>query len=345
MAFNGVPWMVGGGSSGPLHNADLGRLVLYLATQGFQGVLSPLDFVPSALSTPDHYINISPGAGVWICKAPGTFAQSYGDYMSSQYTLELTPNITASTRSDLVVARIDDIYADPSADPPADQQTGPYAGFKIYPNVDPGTTSIEQIAPSATAFDICRIDWPANTSAVTNSYIKDLRQVIDIDGQKIGGLFVEKIWTDIKPTGITDDNLLESQSTYKDWPVAASWQLPIPNTASYADISARVFNADQTLGPCWGQARMVLSTTSPAMTVYTQEVEFVQVYWGAGVPTSLIIPAGGRVSIPAAMRGKVATLKMQAKQQVDAATTGTVTANRGTQVEVWVNFKRLPVLS
>ena len=347
MGFNGVAWMIGGGTSGPLHNADLGRMVLYLATQGLEGVLSPLDLKITALSTPDHFVNVAPGAAVWLSKAPGTFAQSYGDYMSAQDTINLLPNITASPRSDIIAARIIDNYADPAAPPATDPVTGPYAVFYVVQNVSSSATSIKQVDPSLTAVSLARIDWPANTSAITAAMIKDLRSVIDIDGQRQNVPqagdppgFVENFWTDIKSGGTSSDTLLESENSFTNWPLVANWTISIPDNATYMDISIKVWNSSQTIGPVWGEARVNITTTSPTTTITSSPLPFNMDVAGSFVT----IPCGGRLAVPAAMRGKVATLKMESRQYVDAATTGTLEA-KNTQIEAWIHFKKFPTLS
>lgn len=347
MGFNGVAWMIGGGSEGPLHNADLGRMVLYLASQGLTGVLGPLDLKPSALGTPDHFVNIAPGAAIFPCRAPGVFAQAYGDYMGSEETVELTPNISASTRSDLVIARVNDYFADPSADPPADEVVGPYCVFDIIPNVSPSTTDVFQVEPTASAVNILRVDWPANTSAITGTMIKDLRSVISLDGQRSDEQqpgdppgFVEYLWTDIKAIGSSDDILLESHNTFRNWPASANYIFKVPIDATYADISMKVLNSSQTIGPVWGETRVVVTLASPLTTSTTQLVPF-----NMDVAGSLVlITAGGRISIPAAMRGKLVTMQMQSRQYVDAATTGSLNA-KNCQLETWVHFKKFPTLS
>lgn len=347
MGFNGVAWMIGGGETGPLHNADLGRMVLYLATQGLEGVLSPLDLRVTALDTPDHFVNISPGAAVWKSRAPGTFAQSYGNYMSSQEAFELIPNISASARSDLLIARIIDNYADPGAPPPADEVVGPYAIFEVLSNVSDSCTSFDQVDPSLTAVNLARIDWPMNTSAITQAMIKPLQSVINLDGQRSDEEqpgdppgFVEYLWTDIKTGGTSSDTLLESQNTFKVWPAAAVYTFKVPIDATYVDISMKVLNSSQTIGPVWGETRIMLNLASPSTTIYSQLVPFNMDVAGSFVQ----IAAGGRVAIPAAMRGKLITMSMQARQYVDAPTTGTL-FGKNTQIETWVHFKKFPTLS
>lgn len=347
MGFNGVPWMVGGGVSGPLHNADIGRLVLYLASQGLQGVLSPLDLKVTALGTPDHFVHVDPGAAIFMCKAPGTFAQAYGDYMSSQDTVQFVPNISASTRSDLLIARISDNYADPAASPPADPVVGPYCKFDIISNVSSSCTSIAQVEAGATAIDLARIDWPANTNGITSTMIKDLRSVISANGQRLTITqpgdppgFVENVWTDIKTAGTSSDTLIESQNTFKTWPASSVYTIAVPLDATYVDVSMKVLNSSQTIGPVWGETRISLSLASPSTTVTSQLVPFNMDVAGSFV----LIAAGGRVAIPAVMRGQLITLKMEARQYVDVATTGTLDA-KNCQLETWLHFKKFPTLS
>lgn len=175
--FEGVPWMVGGGAK---HSANVGRLVAYQATGGESGICSPTDLkvVPSS-PTPNSQVHVGVGAVTLVNRYANAQSESY--MAKATQVSDLTVGSTGSSaRSDLIIARIKDPQY--GAQAPASIADGPYAFPEIIPGVPANTTRFEQLNLAYPAYALARIDIPANTTAITGGYIKDLRRLVQPRG-------------------------------------------------------------------------------------------------------------------------------------------------------------------
>lgn len=176
MTWDAVPWFVGGGAQ---HSPEVARLLAYAATNGAEGIVSPGDLKVTATTVPSGSINVSTGECLIRNRAQGGAAQTYVGRNPTQDTVSVAAT-GSTTRSDLVIAQIEDPFmpGEPWQEP-EDVLNGPYIFTRVIPNVPPWATKVQDISGFAgrSAITLARIDIPANTGAITDDMIVDLRQV------------------------------------------------------------------------------------------------------------------------------------------------------------------------
>lgn len=171
MAMERVPYLVGGGFE---HSAEVMRAALAAATSGAEGVLGAGDFKVSPTAVPGTNVAVAPGNGLLRNSYVGGGAQTYAVRAPSQTQLPILATGSAGSRTDLVVARIDDpTYQGGAFDP----GTFEAAKFEVIRGVPANTTIVAGLGLSYPAVALARITLPASTGTVTASMITDLRQV------------------------------------------------------------------------------------------------------------------------------------------------------------------------
>jgi hypothetical protein len=171
MAMERVPYLVGGGFE---HSAEVMRAALAAATSGAEGVLGGGDFKVGPTAVPGTNIAIAPGNGLVRNSYVGGGAQTYAVRAPSQTELPIVATGSAGSRTDLVVARIDDPTYQGGAFDPA---TFEAARFEVIRGVPANTASVAGLGLSYPALALARITLPASTGTVTASMITDLRRV------------------------------------------------------------------------------------------------------------------------------------------------------------------------
>lgn len=171
MAFDSVPWFVGGGA---VHSAISARNVSYAAMGGAEGILEVGDLKVSQFA--------APGAGVRIAMGGIAIKNAYAGGSQQMYAGRNTADvnmIVAATggagRSDMVVVRIDDPQY--GGQIPADRTIGPYIMGQVISNVNPAFTKASQLGLNYPAVALARLDIPANTASITDAMIHDVRKV------------------------------------------------------------------------------------------------------------------------------------------------------------------------
>lgn len=170
MTLETVPWMVAGGAQ---HSAEVGRSVAYASIGGLQGVVKKGDLQVQAQSTPGGSVRIADGVGAVANSYAGQSGQSYVARNVGYENISVPPT-SGSSRSDMIVLRIDDPEFGGSV--PASVATGPYCRFAIISNVGSAATDIPAGTPYP-AIPLARIDIPSGTGTITSAMIKDLRKI------------------------------------------------------------------------------------------------------------------------------------------------------------------------
>jgi len=302
MAWDSVPWFIGGGAQ---HSPEVARLLAYAATSGAEGLVEPGDLKVSALSVPGASVNIAPGAALIRNRAAGGTSQTYVARNPIQDTVKIAAT-SGSKRSDLIVAQIEDPFmaGEPWQDP-ADPTVGPYIFTRVISNVPAGTQRLQDVPAYAgrSAVTLARIDIPASTGTITNAMITDLRRVALprsqrelLQAQSTGG-----------PSTTAVDPL--NTSTYKAWPRAASWEVEIPEWATHAQVRGDVQSYVLKVGNAVGTLRAAFLGQVGRVSSFDEN-------WGgsSGQNTRNSLGFAHVFEVPAAMRGTTQTLRFEGKR-------------------------------
>ena len=177
MAWDSVPWFIGGGAQ---HSPEVARLLSFAATSGAQGIVSAPDLKVTPTAVPGGGVVVAPGAALILNRATGGASQTYVARLPIAETALVAPTSSAGRRSDLIVAQIEDPFmaGEPWQDP-ADPKVGPYIFTRVIPNVPAGTTRLQDVPGYAgrSAITLARVDLPASTGTVTAAMITDLRKL------------------------------------------------------------------------------------------------------------------------------------------------------------------------
>lgn len=175
MAWDAVPWFVGGGAQ---HSPEVARLLAFAGTGGADGVVTPGDLKVSPLSVPGAGVQVAPGAALILNRGANGTQQTYVGRMATADTVAIAATGSGSGRSDLIIAQIEDPFvAGEGWATPSDVTVGPYIYTRVISNVPAGTTSLQSIPAYAgrSAITLARVDIPASTGTITSGMITDLR--------------------------------------------------------------------------------------------------------------------------------------------------------------------------
>ena len=349
MAFDVVPWAIGGGAT---LDEGIGRMLPHFMFQGQEGVLSATDLEVKALATPGGSIRVSPGGFVILGRYSGQLYEAYLGRNKSDHVVSVDTNNTASSRSDLVIARIPDPYVPGSPFPaPPSPSVGVFAEPYIIKGVPSTTRNLQQIGNSWSAIPLARIDIPAFTSTITQAYIVSLRTkvgpppppatpppviiIIDQDSPENPEYQFNKVVSG----PVTPDTFTSSQvNVWRTWPTftGSSFNVPIPRWATHMDAIYTFYNA-QYDNAIWGETRLEIGNGE----LYSPTVMYdFNYHGGPGPERDQIVAGGGTISIPSSIRGKVKRFRMNARSLgVPASHTGTLSVYRGTLLRLEVQFK------
>lgn len=343
-----TPWFVGGAN----HEADVARLITFAAFHAQEGVLGAFDCVCSELDVPGPAVRVAPGVTNIFARGLGSVRQSYANALETEDVVAIAPTDASGPRSDLIIVRVEDPNIPGSGWNPADPTTGPFQFTRVIPGVPATTNNVQQVRPGDSAITIARIDIPGGpgqeTGTITNDMITDLRSIADLEGERLVIInnpappIASSSFFDMQNLLEGDEFLLESHTTFQNFPEEANWLVPVPSWAQSADVSVDIIQAKQDLGPIWGEARVKLSDDSDGNVTYTDVLVFDNDYYGGGSAQAVTITAGGHIKVSSGLRGKMAHFRFQCRQYVDPATTGRINANGGVAARINVNFKRSP---
>ena len=171
MAMERVPYLVGGGFE---HSAEVMRAMLAASTSGAEGIVNAGDFKVRPLAVPGTSVRVAPGNALIRNSYGGGGAQTYACRAGSETQVPIEATGSAGSRTDLIVARIDDpTYQGGAFDP----LTFEAARFEVIQGVPASTKTVAELGLSYPAIALARVKLPASTGTVTAAMITDLRSV------------------------------------------------------------------------------------------------------------------------------------------------------------------------
>ena len=171
MAMERVPYLVGGGFE---HSAEVMRAMLAASTSGAEGIVNAGDFKVRPLAVPGTSVRVAPGNALIRNSYGGGQAQTYACRAGSETEVPIEATGSAGSRTDLIVARIDDpTYQGGAFDP----LTFEAARFEVIKGVPASTKTVAGLGLSYPAIALARVKLPASTGTVTAAMITDLRSV------------------------------------------------------------------------------------------------------------------------------------------------------------------------
>ena len=316
----GVPWAVGGGADNAIEHA---RMIPWAAFGGNEGTMGANDLQVQALTTPGGSVQVNPGGYVVLARGLGQTYESYLGKYGNAVTVAIDPNNTGSARSDLIILRIEDnhVAGEPWTAPPSND-TGPYRNIVVVKGVPSTTRSIRDLGNSWSGITLARIDIPAFTSTITNAMIVSLRTKVGpcpppgppISIPPVEGAPVldnpEFFYTRILPQTVNpavDDFTSGSVGAWRDWPLTASWIVPVPRWATKAEIWFTAYGV-QVFANHYSSARVNIDNGAVFTPIVTIDYNY---SFTSGGPDGLTVVAGGAVTIPSAQRGKYCKFKTQ----------------------------------
>jgi hypothetical protein len=339
-----------------LHQPSAIRLLSYGLTTGKPGVLGTTDCAIKALGTPGAAIQAMPGAYMVRNKALGGSYEGYAGKFDVAEQKAVSAVGSGGSRRDLVVLVIKDPYVSGAGawDEPGDLVDGPYAHIEVIENVGTTVWDVSQAgAPYNTwsAITLARIDRDPSTGIVTQGDITDLRSLAALGGTRTVIVdapdpppIAQQSYVQFKesagdpnygnPVGGSDTvhDYLVADTATKNWPAAATFQVPVPEWAVECDVEFQVFNAQIITDDVYG--KMWVDFGGTATTFQTYAIEYV------AQPGRWVVAYGKTITVPSALRGKVITVRTKFASYY--TTTGKLDAKSGTTTKLSLNFQRVP---
>lgn len=309
MAFDSVPWFIGGGAE---HSPAVARMLAYSATNGATGINATGDLRVTALPTPGTALRIAPGGASLENRYPGGGQQSYVVRNASATDVEVPATGSSGGATRYVIVRIDDPEFAGAA--PSNPKIGPY----VRPVV---VSSITNLAYPFVV--LAKITQPANTATITQGMLTDLRVLANprtLSVVRSGTVTPEVAMT--SPTGLR-------------WP---SFQptVEVPSWATYMTMVATIAS----VGHLGGDTEGTLSATLGAAG--SSQWRAKNTFWdleqgpNEGMRHTLVIGDEGPVA--AALRGTTQTLATEARR---SAGPGYLVTKLGTHVVYQVTFSEV----
>ncbi|WP_405999400.1 hypothetical protein [Streptomyces sp. NBC_00829] len=260
---------------GGTHAARAFRMMVRDLARGSQGVTEGNDLKVSQQATPGAGVRVGDGSGVIRGTAWGQ--GSYTQYNVGDATVPIAPT-GATARSDLLVLRVEDPEYEGTRNPETDE----IGFFHAVSNVSATATA----PPSGmTAIPLARIDIPANTSVITNSMIKELRQIANPRRDR-------RLYTAFPSAAST---LGYSDNKWHVWPTAARWNIPVPSWATSAKIVTTITGLALRRADVFALMRNVLGGTTGQHIAIDDDQ-------GTGTRRNTVVVADA-LAVPAALRG------------------------------------------
>src|SRR5699024_1000733 len=202
---------------------------------------------------------------------------------------------SAGSRTDLIVARIDDpTYQGGSFDP----LTVEAARFEVIKGVPAATRTAAELGLSYPAIALARVTLPASTGTVTAAMITDLRKLAQ--PRKERHLFVRPL---VQADGVRRLATEEADGQY--WPDVTEWRVEVPEWAQRVRMVAQWGGVSLLAagGNSYGRVWVRLGSTRDSTGVNSQETSW-------GIPSNLVgnvresWMAGDDRAVPTALRGR-----------------------------------------
>lgn len=330
MTFSSLAYAIDGG----IQSGQLWRLALEGASSETPGgIIGPLDCLVTQTTVPSLGVNVGDGKFLVNGQEIADQGTYYGFNQGADTSLNGMISATGGTpRSDMIVVRVEDPTYSGSP------WSGPVTAQTIFPRVISGVSSTATQPPSGqSCIPLARIDMPASSSSVLQSYITDLRAVANPKRARsiltAGGPGSASSWT------------VSTSATA--WPGTASWSVTVPSWATWVKMTWHVAGA-VFIGAGNGWARGSVypvfgaSVSAPNVSFPTSRVS-VNTGGGSAQYEDFTFAGGADTSIPASVRGTTQTL--QFAQVTDGTNTGVVEVTEGTQIVVDVEFHQRAVTS
>ena len=295
MAMERVPYLVGGGFE---HSAEVMRAMLAASTSGAEGIVNAGDFKVRPLAVPGTSVRVAPGNALIRNSYGGGQAQTYACRAGSETEVPIEATGSAGSRTDLIVARIDDpTYQGGAFDP----LTFEAARFEVIKGVPASTKTVAGLGLSYPAIALARVKLPASTGTVTAGMITDLRALAQ--PRKERHLFVHPLVT------ADGDHPLLAESAPQWWPNVTTWRVDIPEWAQRVRMVAQWGGVllQASGGNAWGRIWVRIGSVDTPTGITTQET-----YWD--LPSNMAgnvrqaWMAGDDRPVPAALRGATNTV-------------------------------------
>lgn len=302
-----VPWMIGGEVK---HTVEVGRLVSFVAFGGEEGIVGPKDLEvregAGASASPTTGVRVFPGACSMLNTGVGAAYDAYAARFPTIINVPIAAT-GASTRHDMIVARIEDPFApgtpwdEPTTEEMADE-TYAFRFIRVISGVGANDKTIADTGLGYVAIPLARIDIPPGTTTITQAMITDLRKLTHVRQADVDAV-INPSSASTLPGG--------TSSVPTNWPPPASYSVDIPKWATHftgqAILGGVQFGGTGTGGgDGWdvnGALRLQLGTLATEYTNYNLSND------GGADYVTLI--TGGKVAIPASMRGTTVTFRVQ----------------------------------
>lgn len=321
IGFDPVAFSIDGGS----HPASLLRKLAYAATQGAEGIITPLDCKVHQLSSAAGKVNIDTGAIAVLNRSTGGQGQTYIASASAQSTLDVDPT-SGSARSDLVVVRLEDPQYSPWPAPPAGTApTYQYTNPVVIKNVPASTISAASLNLGYSAYALARIDIPSGTTNITDAMIKDLR--------KVARPRTELVHFTVNPVNAIDNGQQLTSSTYVPWPTVLDRAVDIPSWATEVTIETIMGGVRAQATGTWGTLVGTLGDNADPNRVVMSETGYdVDVLTGWARATLVVADTK---PIAASLRGTSQRFHMSGKRD---NIPGVSSANGHLEVDVYTTL-------
>ena len=291
--------------------ASMARRMTHAVSSGANGIVGVSDFKVTALPTAGSGVRIARGGA--LCRARTTGANQYETYVIAQdSTFNLTvPATGGSARTDYVIARVKDWHFT-GDDAPANPTTALYWEFALVNSLSGITTPYVPLA---------KLTIPANTSAITNGMITDVREVAIPRRER--WLYAYDLSTG------QEDTLSANES----WPDIGGFTVTVPEWATAANIVVT-----------FAQIRVPAGSTrtghlNARLRVNGIDVESRTTKYNASAPTAdtrQTFIAAGDVAIPAGMRGQ--TGMIYSRGTIQSGSGGYIVLDSGSAVAIDIEF-------
>src|SRR5690348_13272579 len=205
-------------TNGATHPASQFRMLVRDLARGAEGITEGDDLKVTQRSTPGGGVTIADGSAV-IKGRDDAFQGHYSACNVGAVDVDIAPT-GGTSRSDMVILRIEDPEYTGSLDPEVDQITY----FQVISNVSSSATAIPD---GRTGIPLARIDIPASTATITNAMIKDLRQVANPRREPTQLMQF--------PTGMSSQ-IGGTSSTFSYFSTAPGWTIQVPVWASIVKV-------------------------------------------------------------------------------------------------------------
>lgn len=329
MTIESTAWAI----DGALLGSSLARRAEFAAVGGAQGIVQKADLKVHQLAVPGVGVRIDAGVGLISNGYQTTPNETYVVSNDAEHTIPSgeMPASNPSAKSYIVAI----VVGDPdfsqvghpwmgAGDPPVGEElTFQYVRATLI-EVSAGATSLDVDYP---ALPLARIDVPASTTTIIDSYITDLRKLARPRQEQQLFVSTANLWN-------SPNVYIPSGATYADWGAAQfAPSVKVPSWATRAIICARVNGAalsDPSIN-INGSIRAILGGVAGPACVFDTPIG------SSGIRMNL--EAAGSYDV-SSLAGTTATLKVQGFENVPASptTNQTVRLMRGSQMVFDVRF-------